>query len=88
MHDARIFVRDTVFNLTSTMAAGHLSAVLPLSDVGIHSDVCTRLEKELGLKPETVSVSMTLEQLAQRVANESSAKVTIVKQSLFEAMLG
>ena len=86
MHDARIFVRDTIFNITSTMAAGHLAEALPLSNVGIRSDACARLERELGLKPQTVSASMTLGQLEQRVANESSAKVTIVKQSLFEAM--
>jgi hypothetical protein len=77
--NARKLVKDVLFALTYTAGADLLWNVIPISDMGISTEACPTLEKELGLNFGKILPSMTQENLAQLVARESSVTDTAME---------
>lgn len=87
-HEAHVFVKDTIFDLTMTTLAPHLWGGTPLSDVGIGPESIPKLSLTLGIDPTTVKETMTLGELVKKVVAESPLKVQIVKRSILELLYG
>ena len=79
-HTAKVFIKDIVFSFTYVTVPFHLWNITPLTQVGIDGELCKQFFRKLGLDPNGAIPTLTLEQLVEKVAEESPLPIEIVKE--------
>lgn len=86
-HTAQVFVKDKLFLLSGLVVSEQLWDIMPISEAGLNTKGLYDLANQLGIDPADVRENMTLKELADKVAKESTMDVKVVTIPFFAFFL-
>lgn len=82
-HTAHVFVKDALFLLTGLAVTNHLWDLVSVSEAGLDAKGMSELARQLGIRQEGIRGDMTLNELSDKVTQESVLDVKVVKIPFF-----